>query len=148
MGLGNKEERRHANHGKTIFEDFSFSSPFYLSLSLSPLHCLCSSLLLSPPPPPTLILVHRDLVSRWRMEGNTREEREGEGERKKVNGRYRYTIGRVWGGYQLERVSTATDVGNYMTKRPRKIRDKHSRQPQQPRFNINADSAAPRRARR
>lgn len=84
---------------RIMVKQYSKISPFrplfispYCSL---PCIALCSSLLLSPPPPPTLILVHRDLVSRWRMEGNTREEREGEGERKKVNGRYRYTIGRV-----------------------------------------------------
>lgn len=40
-----------------------------------------------------------------------------------------------------EGIYSQPDVGNCMTERRRKIRDKHSRQPQEPRFNINADGA-------
>lgn len=40
-----------------------------------------------------------------------------------------------------EGIYSRPDVGNCMTERRRKIRDKHSRQPQEPRFNINADGA-------
>lgn len=112
--------------------------PFLSLFIILSLSCVHHAFFSSSPHSP-FILVHGVSESR---DG----EYEREGERRKVNGRYRYTIGRVQGGQQLERVSTATDVGNYMTKRLRKIRDKHSRQPQQPRFNINADSSAPRRA--
>lgn len=57
----------------------------------------------------------------------------------------RWTIGRRCLGPLAavrEGICRHPDVGNCMTeRRRRKIRDKHSRQPQEPRFNINADGA-------